>query len=66
MNNKIIHKTDEESFFLKMHQTSNLTNTIFSKYPCYGKDEIVVLQVLDTFEGWYIVEVVEKKNFKMG
>jgi len=58
--NGIIQKSNEKSFFLRMHQNSKLADILFVEKPEYNDKEIVVLQVLLTHDGWFLVEFVEK------
>jgi len=54
----IIQKSNKDSFFLRMHQESQLAKTIFTDVPKYNDVKVTVLQVLLTHESWFLVEIV--------
>lgn len=54
----IIQKSNKNSYFVRMHQNSELAKEIFNDKPIYRDKEIVVLQVLLTHEGWFLIELV--------
>lgn len=58
----IIQKSNEKSFFLRMHQNSNLADKVFGSNGEYKNEPVIVLQVLLTHEEWYLVEVVKEKD----
>ena len=60
--NGIIQKSNEKSFFLRMHQNSKLADRLFVKNPTYNDKYVVVLQVLLTHDDWFLVEFVEKEH----
>lgn len=55
----IIQKSNQHSYFLRMHQNSELSIEIFCEEPRHGKNKITVLQVLLTHESWFLVEIVQ-------
>jgi hypothetical protein len=59
----IVQKSNNSSFFLTMHQNSELAKTIFNENSKYNNIEIIVLQVLLINNGWFIVEVVKSSNY---
>lgn len=56
----IIKKSKKDSFFLNMHHTSYLADALFVESPMYNDKHVHILQVMLTYEGRMLVEVIEK------
>lgn len=56
--NGIVQKSNKASYFLRMHQNSELAKEIFRERPKHNHTEVTVLQVLLTHESWFLVELV--------
>ena len=56
--NGIVKKSNKNSYFLRMHQSSELAKEIFMERPKRGDTNVTVLQVLLTHESWFLVELV--------
>lgn len=54
----IIQKSNPKSFFLKMHQDSRLSDTIFEDNPSYNKKRVEVIQVMLINKDYMLVEIV--------
>ena len=54
----IIQKSNKDSYFLRMHQNSELAKEIFKEKPEHNRKQVTVLQVLLTHESWFLVEIV--------
>lgn len=59
----IIQKSNIKSFFVRMHQKSSQADKVFEENK-YDREDIVVLQILLSHEGWLIVELIYKKDFE--
>ena len=58
-NKQIMQKTkDENSFFIRCHQNSILSDKIFCNNPKYTDAAIKILQVMTLDEGYLLVECV--------
>lgn len=58
----IIQKSTAKSFFVRMHQKSDLASEIFGDNGKYRGKRIIILQVLLTHESWFLVEIVWEKD----
>lgn len=58
-----LQKSNAKSFFLRMHSTSSLAGTIFSREPKYENVKVIVLQVLLMDKEWLLVEVIAERDF---
>jgi hypothetical protein len=56
--NGIVQKSNKDSYFLRMHQNSELAKEIFRERPKHNDIKVTVLQVLLTHESWFLVELV--------
>lgn len=56
--NGIIQKSNKASYFLRMHQDSELAKQIFRERPEHNQAKVTVLQVLLTHENRFLVELV--------
>lgn len=65
----IIQKTQENSFFLKMHYSSERANELFREIPIYRINNcdngyvVNILQIMNIGDGYIIVEL-QKKEIK--
>jgi len=54
----IIQKSSDNSFFLKLHQNSELAEDIFKPKGKYKGDKISVIQVMLINDNWLLVECI--------
>ena len=62
-------KTQSNSFFLQFHCQSGWSHTLFSEEPYFENNNrkriyVDVLQVMMTFDKYYLCEVVKKRELK--
>lgn len=60
----IIQKSTEKSFFVRMHQNSQMSKEVFTDVGEYNKKPVVVLQTLLSHEGWFLTEMIYKKDLE--
>jgi|GEM_PF-3996721 len=53
----IIQRSDEKSFFIRFHETSEMAKEVFSDKPIYKNKPVDLLQAMLTNEGYVLVEV---------
>lgn len=57
----IIQKSNANSFFIRFHKNSTLSNDIFCSKPLYKNQNVIVLQVLLMSDDYVLCEVVYDK-----
>lgn len=53
----IIQRSSDKSFFIRCHQRSNLSDSIFDSNPTYEGKRICVLQAMLINDGYILIEV---------
>ena len=61
MNNPILSKTKDESFFVKSHHTAPVACRLFEPIPRYDGKEVIILQIMDIDDGHLIFECIFKR-----
>lgn len=59
----IIQRSNEKSFFVRMHQKSQLSDKLFTDNPKYNDKPVMVIQVLLIQENYLLVELVNSDDF---
>jgi len=54
----IIQQSNEQYFFLRFHQTSQMAKEIFSSHPKHEDKKVSVIQVLLIGDGWLLAECI--------
>lgn len=54
----IIQRSSDKSFFVRCHQTSPLSDSLFNSDPIYNRKSISVLQVMLMNENYILVEIM--------
>ena len=58
----IIQRSSEKSFFIRCHQTSPLSESLFNASPKYNNKRVSILQVILINEGYVLIEAVFDEN----